>query len=705
MFGFHDGLPMDFAGRIITARFCDTIVILIYAPSKVKENLIFFDILIKHLQLEKKLGLPIILMGDLNIPRTDLDASLVRTWSTAGDDFTHNRKLLEVAIETMEGVDAGQKGHGFTWFPQPNKSTQRRNIGMRVDYIIYDKRLTCESYSVQSLLGGSDHRPITATLSKNTNPSSLKDNLPTTRLSSICPSSQLPLKDEIECIAQFTLLSIKSDLQNSIDGDEVPYTNITDSCGEIRNSFHTFALSKDSSNILIRVEISIGSQRMLALVDTGSTYNLIDKSFAIQCVQAYSDAFEEMNIAPLILGDGITPLKPIGVLRCTAFDFIDSYGKPLSHTSDFVVLDPLDEKLIVGHQFFIQGHASKPIPRHPPGEISYAKQALVFGRKLIPWKYEISGSNFNIAAPLKDQTGTTRSQFLTCLSDTKIFPLSHSSVQSVFSDPSIHLCTKPWGFFSNICPAGSKLVFIECFGHISSYGLTRVWFTNTSSDVIVIPRGRQLCLFEPLDINDHGVFVSPQTLAKMNPRDGTLGRQPATPRSTSQPLDDGILGRLPATPMTTSLPQNGALVSQSNTLTKMTLRDGNKGQQTAPKPHSPLHESIFDSHVILSKMNPKSDCSAKKSTKDIDQTTSDASNITTVPKTTHSHDGDISEVGSPELILKKTKEDAPTTLQPADNETSTRTAMILDPMTRRESNDIPVHSIVVPRIRHVQLNS
>ena len=60
----------------------------------------------------------------------------------------------------------------------------------------------------------------------------------------------------------------------------------------------------------------MGSERMLALVDTGCTYNLIDKSFARKCVQAYDDTFEEMDIAPLILGDGITPLKPIGVLRC-----------------------------------------------------------------------------------------------------------------------------------------------------------------------------------------------------------------------------------------------------------------------------------------------------------------------------------------------------------------------------------------------------
>ena len=141
MFGFHEGLPMDFAGRIITARFGDATIILIYAPSKVNENLAFFSILINHVKFEKMFGLPIILMGDLNIPRSDLDASLVRTWSTAGDDFTRNRELLETVISTLDGVDAGQRDHKFTWFPQPNKCMQRRQIGMRIDYIIHDARV------------------------------------------------------------------------------------------------------------------------------------------------------------------------------------------------------------------------------------------------------------------------------------------------------------------------------------------------------------------------------------------------------------------------------------------------------------------------------------------------------------------------------------------------------------------------------------
>jgi exonuclease III len=132
-------------------------------------------------------------MGDLNIPRTDLDASRVRTWSTSEEDFTPNRSLLEIAIATIEGIDADQDGHTLTWFPQPNKIMQRRHIGMRIDYIIYDKRLTCEQYSVQSLLGGSDHRPVTALLSNDKKSLPLEVHLPIARLASICPSAKIPL--------------------------------------------------------------------------------------------------------------------------------------------------------------------------------------------------------------------------------------------------------------------------------------------------------------------------------------------------------------------------------------------------------------------------------------------------------------------------------------------------------------------------------
>jgi hypothetical protein len=133
-----------------------------------------------------------------------------------------------------------------------------------------------------------------------------------------------------------------------------------------------------------------------------------------------------------------------------------------------------------------------------------------------------------------------------------------------------------------------------------------------------------------------GAFVSQETLAKMKPRDGTLGRQPAMPKPTSRPQDgafvsqetlakmkhrDGTLGRQPATPKPTSRPQDGAFVSQE-TLAKMKHRDGTLGRQPAtPKPTSQLHENAFVSQVLLSKMNPESDCSAKKSTEGVDQTT------------------------------------------------------------------------------------
>ena len=175
-----------------------------------------------------------------------------------------------------------------------------------------------------------------------------------------------------------------------------PHSSITDSHEQIQGSLRRLHLAKDNHHILIRVEILIGSQRVLTLVDTGFTYNLLDKQFAIDCIKSYSTTFEEMDIAPLILGDG-SPLKPIGVLRRAAFNFIDSTGKPLSHTSDFVVLDPLNEKLIIGHQFFMEGYTNRQVPRKSAGEIYYAKQSLVFGRKLVPWKYEITMPALHIA--------------------------------------------------------------------------------------------------------------------------------------------------------------------------------------------------------------------------------------------------------------------------------------------------------------------
>jgi hypothetical protein len=145
--------------------------------------------------------------------------------------------------------------------------------------------------------------------------------------------------------------------------------------------------------VLIRVEVAFGDDltHTLALVDTGSTYNLIDAEFAMQFTTNYEDFFEAVDIPPLVLGDGVSSIQPLGVLRSTKFAFIDDKKQPLVKVSDFVVIRDLQEKVVVGHQFFIESHEERSLAPHPQPkvEISYAKQCLLFGRIPIPWRTKL----------------------------------------------------------------------------------------------------------------------------------------------------------------------------------------------------------------------------------------------------------------------------------------------------------------------------
>jgi hypothetical protein len=289
-------------------------------------------------------------------------------------------------------------------------------------------------------------------------------------------------------------------------------------------SLARFSLTSDSNRVLIRVQVEFHPLRVLALVDTGSTYNLIDEEFAKNVVVKYHECFEALLIPALILGDGVTTMQPLGVLRRISFAFVDDKHQLLYKTSDFVVIQALNEKAVIGHHFFMDAHES--VQHQAKGEISYALQALKFGRTIVPWCYE---------------TTQPRAQFLVCSLDTVIPPSSMACVPAEL--PGVPNLQTPWGFFSNVCPPGSHINFIESFGNLNISGTTPVWFSNSSLDPITLPKGHKLCLFEELDPLDHGVYqsgkVKPQTIP-----------EPLARHSSTHP---NINDRLPTTNMSTGL--------------------------------------------------------------------------------------------------------------------------------------------------------
>jgi exodeoxyribonuclease III len=222
IFGFHAGLPADCEGRIVTARYPDGCVIMIYAPAKPVANLAFLKNLIAHVNIERDEHKPLVLLGDLNVPRGPSDISEVQSWVESPFDYGDHRIVLETLIAAL-GRDPGQHQHDFTWYPQPNKANQARKIGMRIDYILHSPTLICTEFTTMHLTGGSDHRPIGATLKLPGSAPPLPPCIALAPLTAILPPTSLPIVDETSIIQQFGRMVLQQQLDQPQTRD--PYPN------------------------------------------------------------------------------------------------------------------------------------------------------------------------------------------------------------------------------------------------------------------------------------------------------------------------------------------------------------------------------------------------------------------------------------------------------------------------------------------------
>ena len=112
-------------------------------------------------------GEPLVLCGDLNVTRTDMDVHPKERKPRAIGQLPEERALLERIIgrglvdvqRTLHPDDAEL----FTWWA-PWRNMRQRNIGWRLDYVLASSALAgrAESCVVQREFGTSDHGPVIA---------------------------------------------------------------------------------------------------------------------------------------------------------------------------------------------------------------------------------------------------------------------------------------------------------------------------------------------------------------------------------------------------------------------------------------------------------------------------------------------------------------------------------------------------------------
>ena len=163
----------DFETRIVTVRLGNVVVGSVYVPNGGKDyeaKLRFLKSMQDYAIVCRKRKLDLILCGDMNVTRSDMDVHPKERKPDAIGQRPDERKLFEDVLSEGTIVDTGrsldpENDRLFTWWP-PWRQMRQKNIGWRLDYILASSTLAqrIPECTVLSHLGTSDHAPVVAEL-------------------------------------------------------------------------------------------------------------------------------------------------------------------------------------------------------------------------------------------------------------------------------------------------------------------------------------------------------------------------------------------------------------------------------------------------------------------------------------------------------------------------------------------------------------
>ena len=160
--------PFDYEHRIVTVPLPYATVASVYVPNGGKDFpakmrfLAALEQFVAELHAESR---PVVLCGDLNIARADIDVHPKERKATAIGQLPEEREQLERII-SHGLVDVGralqpENDQMFTWWA-PWRNLRQRNIGWRLDYVLASRSMfdAVASCTVQKDIGTSDHAPV-----------------------------------------------------------------------------------------------------------------------------------------------------------------------------------------------------------------------------------------------------------------------------------------------------------------------------------------------------------------------------------------------------------------------------------------------------------------------------------------------------------------------------------------------------------------
>lgn len=161
----------DYESRIVQADLGQLVVASVYVPNGGKDYPAKLEFMTQLAEWARRLhgeGRELVLCGDINITRSDLDVHPKERKPNAIGQRPEERALLQRVLDAPV-IDVGravdpENASLFTWWA-PWRDLRARNIGWRLDYVLASPSVAARATHcvVQVDVGTSDHAPVVMT--------------------------------------------------------------------------------------------------------------------------------------------------------------------------------------------------------------------------------------------------------------------------------------------------------------------------------------------------------------------------------------------------------------------------------------------------------------------------------------------------------------------------------------------------------------
>lgn len=164
----------DFETRIAVVEVAGLTIASVYVPNGGKDygaKTRFIEALITYTHELTSEGRSVVLCGDMNVARAEIDVHPKERKATAIGQLPEERTLFARWLDAGV-VDVGRtldpdNDSYYTWWP-PWRGMRQRNIGWRIDYVLASADVAATARACPSFreVGTSDHAPVVASLER-----------------------------------------------------------------------------------------------------------------------------------------------------------------------------------------------------------------------------------------------------------------------------------------------------------------------------------------------------------------------------------------------------------------------------------------------------------------------------------------------------------------------------------------------------------